>query len=95
MSSCIPFLGESLDFWSNMKCDVVELLIFKATLDLVNPLLVKAFSMDEYFNGVLTYEESCLTMYESISQLLKAENQTRLWECKKRNKHGCQIIDEG
>ncbi|GKV51100.1 hypothetical protein SLEP1_g57775 [Rubroshorea leprosula] len=102
-----------------MKCDALELLIFKASLgscpsklapwtwqlstmekmlaveDLLNPLLVKALSMDEYFKGVLTDEESRLTMYESISQLLKVESQTRLWECKKRNKHGCQTIDKG
>ncbi|GKV40991.1 hypothetical protein SLEP1_g48574 [Rubroshorea leprosula] len=45
--------------------------------------------------GVLIDEESCLTMYESIFQLLKAENQARLWECKKRNKHGWEMSDKG
>ncbi|GKV10970.1 hypothetical protein SLEP1_g22263 [Rubroshorea leprosula] len=66
-----------------------------AVKELLNPLLVKAFSMDEYFKSVLTDKDSHLTRYESIFQLLKAENQTRLWECKERSKHGCQTIDKG
>ncbi|GKV14929.1 hypothetical protein SLEP1_g25730 [Rubroshorea leprosula] len=32
MRSCIPFLDESLECWSNMKCDVLELLIFEVAL---------------------------------------------------------------
>ncbi|GKV53290.1 hypothetical protein SLEP1_g59822 [Rubroshorea leprosula] len=105
-----------------MKCDVLELLIFKVALgscpsklaprtwqlstmkkmlaieDLLNPLLVKVFSMDEYFKSGLTDKDSRLTMYESISQLLKAENLTRLWECmwKEINMDAKQYIkDEG
>ncbi|GKV41177.1 hypothetical protein SLEP1_g48745 [Rubroshorea leprosula] len=45
--------------------------------DLLNPLLVKTFSMDEHFEGVLPNEQSRLTMkyhsFEKKANVMKLE----------------------